>query len=194
MKLRTTLIILLAGAIIGALLMYIISGKSSKDGQITISHNMVVEKIESMGNLEVLKYNIQDIVKYEKARQWLPNAKTAIVVVGEVIYCVDLTKIKAEDVIVAGDSIQLILPAPEVCHVKVDHSQSHIYNIEYGFWESDEIIDDAYRYAEKELERQATQLDMTSKSRDNTVTLLRPLLQAMGFNQVMITFRTGTIE
>lgn len=188
-KRKGNITILIAGIIIGLLIMYIFTGRKSDKSKVEISHNMVVEKIESLGNLEVLKYSIQDIMEYKKVRQWLPNAKTAMIVAGEVIYCVDLTKLTPDDIYTSSDSIRLQLPAPEVCHVKVDHSKSKVYNLEFGLWESERIVDEAYRHAEKQLQEQATRLDMETKSRSNTIDLLNPILKAMGFNHVLITFR-----
>lgn len=186
MKQRSTIPILLAGVLIGVLVMYIFWRKSAPE--VLVSHNMVVEKIEALGNLEVLKYNIQDIVEYQKVRQWLPNARTALIVSGEVICCIDLTKFKPEDIYTSGDSIRLTLPAPTICHTKIDHTRSRVYNMQYGLWETTEIVDEAYRSAEVQLREKAQTLDIDTKSRDNAVLLLRPILEAMGFQHVLITF------
>lgn len=188
---KTSLTILFFGIVIGMLIMYLLSNKGRGEVKEEISHTMIVEKIENLGNLEVLKYNIQDIMEYRKVRQWLPDAKTALIVSGEIICCIDLTKIKPEDIYTSGDSIRLQLPAPEVCHTKVDHSKSRIYNMEYGLWESTRIADAAYRSAEKQLAERAMELNIESKSRDNTINLLKPILEAMGFKHVFITFGQG---
>lgn len=190
MKLRTNLLILILGFTIGLLCMYFIFNREKNVQKIEISHNMVMEKIEALGNLEVLKYSIKDVMEYKKVRQWLPNAKAALIISGEVIACIDLTKIEQNDIHVSGDSITLRLPSPEICHVRIDHEKSHIYNIEYGLWESGKIMDEAYRYAEKELYKQAEKIDFESKSRDNANNLLRPILYAMGFKNVNITFHS----
>lgn len=187
-KQRSYINMLAIGILIGGIIMYLFSGKDKGGDKVEVSHNMIVEKIENLGNLEVLKYNIQDMVEYKKVRQWLPNAKTALIVSGEVICCIDLTRLKPEDIHTSGDSIRLTLPAPKVCHVAIDHSASRIYDMQFGLWESTEIADEAYRQAEKQLREQAIKLDMDSKSRDNAVNLLRPILQAMGFEHVFITF------
>ncbi len=185
---RSYINILAIGILIGGLIMYLWGGRSKGNEKVEVSHTMIVQKIEDLGNLEVVQYNIQDLMEYKKVRQWLPNAKTALIVSGEVIGCIDLTKVKPEDIYTSGDSIRLRLPAPEICHIKINHSESRIYDMQFGLWESTQIADEAYRYAENELRRQAMKLDITSKSRDNAVNLLRPILQAMGFEYVYITF------
>lgn len=188
---RNSIILLIAGILIGMLLMYIFSGKGKSEARTQVSHNMIVEKIESLGNLEVVKFSIQDIVEYKKERTWLPNAKTALIVSGEVTGCIDLTQLRPEDIYTSGDSIRLRLPAPKVCHVTVNHEQSRIYNMQYSLWETTEIVDEAYRHAEKQLREQALKLDLESKSRTNATDLLTPILQAMGFKHVLISFDTS---
>ncbi|WP_165043154.1 DUF4230 domain-containing protein [Dysgonomonas sp. ZJ709] len=194
MRLRALLTLLIIGGLIGGLITYFIVSPKNEETKVEISHNMIVQKVEALGNLEVIRYSIQDIIEYKKVREWLPNAKTVLVVTGEVIGCVDLTKIRDKDIYTAGDSIRITLPAPEICHSKIDHSKSHIYDIEYGLWESEKITDEAYRYAEKELYAQALKMDFAPKSRENTIQLLHPILQSMGFNHIMITFRSETSE
>lgn len=185
---KTRVFTLTAGILLGILIMFLIRNSKEESNQVEISHNMIIEKIESLGNLEVTKYSIQDMMEYKKVRRWLPNAKTALIVSGEVICCVDLTKLKPEDIIVTGKRITLKLPQPEICHVKIDHSKSRVYDIEYGFWESAKIADEAYKAAERELNDKARQMDIISQSRSNAANLLRPILLAMGFDEVVITY------
>ncbi|MBS5795985.1 MAG: DUF4230 domain-containing protein [Dysgonomonas mossii] len=186
--LRSQIFILATGIILGIMVMYLINTK--KNATVKISHNMVLQEIESLGNLEVTKYSIQDMMEYKKIRRWLPNAKTGLIIYGEVICCVDLTKLKPEDITVSEKTIYLQLPSPEICHVKVDHSKSRVYDMEFGLWESTDIVDEAYTFAEQQLNEKAKQLNMLSQSRDNAVNLLKPILKAMGFEEVVITFRS----
>lgn len=194
MKLRALLTLLIIGGLIGGLITYFAISSKKEGNKIQVSHHMIVQKVEALGNLEVVRYSIQDIIEYKKVREWLPNAKTALVVTGEVIGCVDLTKIGEQDIYTSNDSISITLPAPEICHAKIDHSKSYIYDMEYGLWESEKITDEAYRYAEKEIYAQALKMDFESQSRQNTIQLLNPILQSMGFNHIMITFRSATSE
>lgn len=167
---------------------YILTKSVDRKDRVEISHTLIMQKVEALGNLEVVKYNFQDIIEYEMIRQWLPNSHTALVVVGEVIGCVDLTKVGIDDIFTSNDSIRIMLPAPEICHVKVDHSKSRIQNIEFGLWEKEKIADEAYRYAEQHLNTVAQKMDIATDSRTNTVKLLEPMFHAMGFNKVTIQF------
>jgi hypothetical protein len=166
----------------------------NKEQQVLISHNMLVKQIEELGRLEVVRYNIQDLMDYEKKRKWLPNSKTSLKIVGEVIGCVDLTKIKAEDIRVDKDSVSIILPDPEICNWKIDHSKSKVYNVEYGLWETQELVDEAYKEAEKKLYKEAQNMGIAKESRENTKKVLVPLLKGLGFKKVHIGFKSTEKE
>nr|WP_297162836.1 DUF4230 domain-containing protein [uncultured Dysgonomonas sp.] len=182
-----SLLIILLGLV--ALIIYLLKSGSKNEPTIT-SHTMVVQQIEEMGKLEVVKYNIQDMMEYEKVRQWLPNSKATLKIVGEVIACVDLTIVGENDIVTSGDSISLMLPLPEICHYKIDHSRSRVYNMEYGLWESAEIVEDAYKNAEQQIYQQAQNMGIEKESRENTIKVLTPIFRAMGFTKIYIGFKS----
>lgn len=155
---------------------------------IHVSHNTVVQEIETLGRLEVVKYNIKDVIEYEKVRSWLPNSRTALIVSGEVIGCIDLSKLKEEDIFTSKDSISIKLPAPEVCSFKIDHSKSRVYDIENGWWETTDLIDEAYRHAEQQLYTQAENMGLTADCQTNTEKILIPLLHKLGFKKTHLEF------
>lgn len=163
---------------------------NKKEPQVNITHEILVQQIEELGNLEVVKYNIQDMMEYEKIRRWLPNSKASLKIVGEVIACVDLTKIQQEDIVTEGDSVSLMLPIPEICHYKVDHSRSKVYNMEFGLWESAQLVDDAYHQAEQNLYQQALKMGIANESRENTIKVLTPILRGLGFKRIYIGFKS----
>ena len=165
-----------------------------REAKEVISHSVIVQSIEDIGRLEVIRYNVRDIVEYKKIREWLPNAKTLLMVSGEIVVCIDLSKIASNDIRTSGDSIYLTLPEPEICHTKIKHSESKVYNLEFGLWESEEIMDEAYRYAEKQLEIEALKLNIRDKSRENTANLLTPILHSMGFKYVAISLKPQVRE
>ncbi|MFV0469762.1 MAG: DUF4230 domain-containing protein [Dysgonomonas sp.] len=189
MKQTYKILILLACVAIAVFYLTKCAGKEKKE-EAHISHEMVLTQIESLGNLQVVKYNIQDIVEYEKTRTFLPNSKTALIVVGEVTGCIDLTKIKQGDIETIGDSVSITLPDPEICTVKIDHSRSRVYNVQFGLWEEARLIDEAYAYAEKQIEAEARKMGIAVDCRENTQKVLHPILSALGFKKIDIRFKT----
>ena len=186
-------IIIAIGFVLFGVIMYFIF-RPAQPEKTRISHDMVVQNIEELGRLEVIRYNIRDIIEYEKLRTWLPNSKTALIAVGEVVACVDLTKIQEGDVIINGDSVSLVLPLPEICHFKVDHSRSRVYDVQYGFFDSHKLVDEAYREAERQIYDQALKMGIADESRKSAVKTLTPLLKMLGFNKINITFKQSAYQ
>ncbi|MEN9918430.1 MAG: hypothetical protein RL662_866 [Bacteroidota bacterium] len=169
--------------------LFVLFLRNKEKEQVYISHEVIVRQIEELGNLEVVKYNIQDMMEYQKVRRWLPNSIASLKVVGEVIACVDLAKIADGDVQITGDSVHLMLPIPEICHYKIDHSRSKVYNIEYGLWESAELVDEAYKDAEQQLYQEALNMGIAEESKKNAIKVLTPILKALGYSKIHIEFK-----
>jgi hypothetical protein len=163
--------------------------KPSKKNESKVVHELLLQQVEEIGRLELVRYNIQDIVEYEKMRNWLPNSRTILMVSGEVVACIDLALLTEDDITVEGDSVALLLPIPEICHVKIDHSRSKVYDVKFGLWDTPDLVDEAYREAEKEIHNKALEMGLVSQSRDSAVKLLTPILQALGFEKITINFR-----
>lgn len=182
-------IVIAAICLVLATILVLLFKNRDRANKAEVTHNMVVQQIEALGRLELVKYTIKDVMEYRKKRQWLPDSKTALIISGEVVGCVDLAKITAADITVVKDSLDLLLPAPEICYHRIDHSRSRVYNIEYGLWESARLVDEAYRQAEQQLLIQAGQMNITDEVRNNAVKLLNPLFGAMGYKAVNIRFK-----
>jgi len=186
-KLLSLATLILAIVALIALIIFLLKG--SPKNEVHMTHDVIIHQIEELGNLEVVKYNIQDIMEYTKMRRWLPNSKTSLQISAEVIACVDLTQIEKDDIYTNKDSVSLILPIPEICHHKIDHSRSRVYNVEYGFWETANLVDEAYKEAERHIYQEAINMGIAKESRQNAVKVLTPILRGLGFTKIHIGFR-----
>ena len=118
-------------------------------GETATNHNVVLQRITTLGKLELVRYNFRDVVEHEVVRPLLPNAKALLIVQGEAIGCLDLTKVGSMDVASFGnDTLIIHLPEPELCSFKIDHSRSKVYNTEYAIFDEANLVDDAFRRAE----------------------------------------------
>lgn len=167
--------------------------KPNKPDKIFISHDMVLEQVEEIGKLELLKYNIRDIIEYKKERTWLPNSQTALIVVGEVVACIDLTQINKDDITIVDDSINLTLPLPEICYFKIDHNRSRVYDVQYGLWDTHQLVDEAYKEAELQIHRQAIDMGIAKESKQSAIKIITPILNGLGFKKVRIDFKDNEV-
>ena len=156
-----------------------------EDDKLTITHNMIVEKIESIGKLEVVKYYIKDIVEHTEIKQWWPDPKVILLISGEVVGCIDLKKIDSSSVTITEEIIQVKLPAPEICYTKINHQDSKVYHLENEFFDQPALVDKAYKLAEKQLSSAALKMKVLEQTRGNAESVLRPIIENMSGKRVV---------
>ncbi|TGE20378.1 DUF4230 domain-containing protein [Hymenobacter aquaticus] len=165
----------------------------SPEPRVTVTHNTVLTKIEALGRLELVRYQFKDVVEYRKSTyRFLPDSKVALIVAGNAIGCLDLRKVKAQDVVFEGDSVvRVALPAAELCTWQVDHSQSRVYSTQNSFFNDAELVDEGYKYAEKNVQRAALQSGILAQTTQNAEQILRPMLETMTGRRVVLTQQTA---
>jgi hypothetical protein len=58
------------------------------------NHSIVLEKIEELGKLELVKFSYRDVIEHIKEyKNWITNSKVVLIVSGEAVGCIDLKKI-----------------------------------------------------------------------------------------------------
>ena len=162
---------------------------AAREPQVTVTHNTVLTQVEALGRLELVRYRFKDVVEYKKSSKYpfLPDAKAALIVGGEAVGCLDLRKIKPQDVTLEGDSVvRVLLPAPELCTFQVDHSQSRVFSTENTFFQDAQVVDEAYRYAEAQVRRSALQSGILAETQRNAEQILVPMLRTLTGRRVII--------
>jgi len=154
-----------------------------------VKHNMVIDKIEAIGKLELVKYHIKDIVEHTTEMDWWPDPKVVLIVSGEVAACVDLSKVDSTDISIQQNEITVMLPAPEVCYFKVNHEDSQVYNIEDKFLDEGKLIDKAYRQAEAQVKAAALKMGILEETKKNAQMILKPMLESFSGKRVTILFK-----
>jgi hypothetical protein len=162
---------------------------AAREPQVTVTHNTVLTQVEALGRLELVRYRFKDVVEYKRSAKYafLPDAKAALIVGGEAVGCLDLRKIKPQDVTLEGDSVvRVLLPAPELCSFQVDHSQSRVFSTENTFFQDAQVVDEAYRYAEAQVRRSALQSGILAETQRNAEQILVPMLRTLTGRRVII--------
>ena len=156
---------------------------------INTNHNVVLQEITSMGKLELVRYNFRDVVEQELVRDYLPNSKALLVVQGEAIGCLDLTKMTVADVAESADSLMVRLPEPELCLARVDHEKSKVYNTEFALNDEALLIDQAFKKAEGQVRQSALDMGILEQTRQNAEKMLRPVLEKVAGKKVLLRYR-----
>ena len=157
-----------------------------------LNEDVMVEKIVSMGKLELVKYSMKDVLEKKEIRNILPDKRILFVAVGEVTGCIDLTKLKKNDIVNSkSDSVTIFLPTPEICYVKLDHQQSKVYDVS-GAWfpgDSKNMVEDIYKIAEQKILENAEKQNILGKTKENAKLIFKPMLENISGKKVGIEFR-----
>lgn len=183
-KLLKTILILVLIAVFGWLLW---SKFENKTTHVT-THQLLVERIEAMGKLELVKYRFSDVIEHKNMTTFLPDASVLLIIKADAVGCIDLTKVKQEDIEVFGDSVAMRLPQPEICYIKIDHKSSRVYDTKMAFFREADLVDEAYKNAEKEIATEVKKSDILQQTRTNALNVFRPLLKGLGYHKVSLSF------
>lgn len=152
------------------------------------THQLLIERIEAMGKLELVKYRFSDVLEHKNVTTFLPDASVLLIIKADAVGCIDLTKVKEEDIQVYGDSVAMRLPSPEICYIKIDHKSSRVYDTKMAFFREADLVDEAYKNAEKEIEVEVRKSDILQQTRTNALNVFTPLLKGLGFNKISLSF------
>lgn len=153
------------------------------------NHNILLEKIEAMGKLQLVKYRYSDVIEHINKTDFLPEASVLLIVKADAAGCIDLTKIDTNAIHVMGDSVHLTLPKAELCYIKIDHKASKVYDTKMAFFREADLVDEAYKHAENEIAKQVRQSDILIQTQNNALPVLRPLLEGLGYKKIKIDFK-----
>jgi Protein of unknown function (DUF4230) len=159
--------------------------------RIEITESGMVQKITSMGKLELVKYAMKDIIDQREVHAILPDSRVLFLAVGEVTACIDLAKVKKSDITQKGDSVIVFLPQPEICYARLDHEKSKVYDIR-GAWfqeSAKNMVEDVYKLAEKKILDNAKEMNVLGMARQNAQLIFKPLLEGISGKTVVLIFR-----
>ncbi|MCC5931969.1 MAG: DUF4230 domain-containing protein [Cyclobacteriaceae bacterium] len=175
-----------------------------------ITHTTILQQIEELGNLELVKYRFNEVLDYRKlsdAKMWQnallrggnynPDIKAILIASGEAAGCIDLKKIKKDHVKILQDTVWIYLPQPELCYHKLDLANTRLHTFtREGWWsrlfydenENRQMMEQAYRNAEKQIEIAAIQSGILEQTRENAKIVLKPFLEEISGKPVVLLF------
>lgn len=179
-------------------LLYLNRSFSSKESNTIITHSTVLQEVEALGKMELVKYNFKDITELEKqSKEYFfkiikfgPDSKIALISVGSATGCIDLTRLTPEDVLLGEDTIYIRLPPPELCNYQLNMEETHIYSLETNpMINEKQFIQKAYTLAEQRIRTSALESGILEQTETNAELILKPMLEKMSGKAVV--FRKG---
>lgn len=117
-------------------------GRMPRGGQVHISVDQptVVRQIRSLQRIETVSYTMDKIISGERENPILPSFlagdRLLLVVHGEVIAGLDLSKLQPGDVEVHGNRVSIHLPPAEIFTVRLDNAKTRVYSRDTGLFSS----------------------------------------------------------
>jgi hypothetical protein len=181
----------------------------NEDWQEVRNTTVIIERIEELGKLELVKYNFKEIYDYQalsdgklktsttlRVYDYSPDLKVALIASGEAVGCIDLRSLDMETIKISRDTLYFRIPEPELCYYKLDMGKTRIYDFERsGFWshifsDDDEvtrIIENAYKDAEEQIKISAIESGILDQTTINAEKVLKPILEKISGKQVVFT-------
>ncbi|HET8859953.1 DUF4230 domain-containing protein [Marivirga sp.] len=166
-----------------------------------IENTLVLQEIEKLGKLELVKYNYKEVVEMENiAKRYLDlgyfyipggqDQKAVLIAQGEAVACIDLQKIKKEDIEVKQDTIIINLPQPEICYYKVNLENSKFYDLKTSSdnKKASKFVDEVYATAEAKIKEAALQSGILEDAKRMSGTVLKPFLENITGVTVVLKF------
>jgi len=157
-----------------------------------LTEDVMIERITDIGKLELVKYTMKDVIERKELRYFFPDQRVLFIAVGEVAGCIDLRKITENDIVKHGpDAVTIYLPQPEICYVRLDHKKSKVYDIS-GAWlpgDTQNLVEGIYKLAEQRLLKNAQEMDLLGKTKENAQIIFKPMLENIFETKVTMVFR-----
>jgi hypothetical protein len=152
----------------------------------------IVQKIQRLNRLETVVYSLDTVVEGSKSSAVLPDLlagdRLLMIVHGQSIAGIDLSKLRPEDVRIVGQSIRVTLPASELFVTTIDNQRTRVYARSTGLLTSaDQNLESETRArAQDQLQKDALSDGILDAARKNARATVTTLLYGLGFQHVQV--------
>ena len=149
----------------------------------------IINEVQSLARLETIRYTVEKVVTAEVNQGLLGplfGDRLLFVAHGYVIAGIDMSKIKVEDMWLAGEMLNVRLPKTEVLVATLDNDKSYVYDRVTGlFTQGDPTLETQVRQvAEQEILKAATAEGILDQATTNAQTYLRWFFETLGYKQI----------
>jgi hypothetical protein len=149
----------------------------------------IINEVQSLARLETIRYTVEKVLTAEVNQGVLGplfGDRLLFVAHGYVIAGIDMSKIGVEDLWLAGEMLNVRLPAAEILVATLDNDKSYVYNRETGlFTHGDPTLETQVRKVAEQVILEATTSEgILDQATTNAQTYLRWFFEAMGYKQV----------
>lgn len=156
---------------------------------------LIVKQVQTLSELTTTQFIMDAIVPTSSSRKLgnLVIGETNLLYIarGEVKAGLDLSKISETDVLIDGNTLKIILPAPEILDEKIDVNQSQVYDYDRGFLNlgpdvAPELQTQAQRQTLAKIIENACQQKILDQANQKAIILISQLMQTAGYEKVEV--------
>jgi uncharacterized protein DUF4230 len=147
----------------------------------TVSHSVVVERVQKVAKLVSTETTLRDVVIYENT--WYGSTKRSLVVVtGKVLAGIDLDQGTSVQIDEAAKRITIALPQPGILGIEITDLKT--YDEQRGLWNpfSPTDRDVVFQQAREQLEKTSRELKITETAQQSAKELLQDMFGANGYS------------
>ena len=146
----------------------------------TVSHSMVVEKVQKVAKLVSSETTLRDVIIYEDT--WYGSTKRSLVVVtGKVLAGIDLKGNSPVQIDEKARRITITLPQPGILGIEITEMQT--YDEQRGLWNpfTGADRDLLFQRAREQLEKTSVELKITETAQQSARELLESMFSSNGY-------------
>lgn len=162
----------------------------------TPTPRVIITQVKELGRLETSKYMMSTIIdlKREPTTIWeqiLGADSLLLLAEGEVVAGIDMTRITAQDIVVQGDTVSIVLPQPEILYSRIDNDRTYVYQRMTGLFVRPDIKleGEARQLAEQAMVERALEGDILRQAGANARIQIEAFLRVLGFTDIVIVVR-----
>jgi Protein of unknown function (DUF4230) len=172
---------LIAVCVIVLGLTWLTSRFSLQPNNTTVSHSVVVERVQKVAKLVSSETTLRDVVIYEDS--WYGSTKRSLVVVtGKVLAGINLDSGSSVQIDEKAKRITINLPQPQILGIEITEMKT--YDEQRGLWNPFNAADrDAlFQNAREQLEKTSRDLKITETARQSARELLEGMFASNGYS------------
>ena len=169
-------------AVVGILgITWLISRFTPQPNTTSVSHSVVVERVQKVAKLVSSETTLRDVIIYEDT--WYGSTKRALVVVtGKVLAGINLDTGSSVQIDEKARKITVTLPQPDILGIEITEMKT--YDEQRGLWNPFNAADrDAlFQRAREQLEKTSRDLEITETARLSARELLQGMFTSNGYS------------
>jgi hypothetical protein len=150
----------------------------------------IINEVQALARLITIRYTVEKVITAETNQGSLGplfGDRLLFVAHGYVIAGIDMQKVKAEDLWLEGEILNVRLPAAEILVASLDNDKSYVYDRQTGlFTHGDPALEtQARQVAEQEILSAAIKDGILDTASSNAQTYLRWFFETLGYKQII---------